>query len=506
MLTSYYDVVVLGRRSGCLVAANLLAKQGFRVLLLGQGQPSLDFESAGKFIPRKPSRSLPAHSPAVQRALRELSLGLGEEPESADAALFQLALPNQRLDIWRDQSGQQAEFNREFPNVGRVVRELHESLDSSMSAFDSLTQRDLTWPPMTFFERRRFSRATRQFHKEAGGQAASLFSDLPPNHPFATAVRLVTQFAGEMDPREPGVLGTLRLWHQALTSSGHHNEETFARSLQKRAETQGVELRLEDSARQIDVRRGRVRGIEMSSTGEVVGAGFILSGIDIRPLVQLLPERRSFDDLFERLGEPQVRYLRYNLTLEVDATALPRGLQRHLYSVRDLAAPLHSDNALQIERRESDGTTYILSEALLPRGWVEEVDDYLPSVRGHTLDHLLSVLQLARSSIHRVDSPHDNLPPQDGEQPIDEHLREPWLRGPGQMEAIHRFPVAGPLSLCAVPCRTPVESLLLCGPQTVPGLGLEGELLAALSATQIVEHADKHKERMRRGRWTKIDL
>lgn len=74
------------------------------------------------------------------------------------------------------------------------------------------------------------------------------------------------------------------------------------------------------------------------------------------------------------------------------------------------------------------------------------------------------------------------------------------------MEPLHGYPVKGALGVCAMPVRLPVRRLLLCNPQVVPGLGLEGTLLSAWSTARVITRTDRKKEWMRRGLWTKVEL
>ena len=62
------------------------------------------------------------------------------------------------------------------------------------------------------------------------------------------------------------------------------------------------------------------------------------------------------------------------------------------------------------------------------------------------------------------------------------------------------------LSLGGEPVRGPIGRTLLVGSTVLPGLGQEGELLAAWSAVRIITRADGQKERIRRAMWNKVEL
>jgi hypothetical protein len=64
----------------------------------------------------------------------------------------------------------------------------------------------------------------------------------------------------------------------------------------------------------------------------------------------------------------------------------------------------------------------------------------------------------------------------------------------------------GYLGLAGEPIRGPIERTLLVGRSVLPGLGQEGELLAAWGAARLVTRTDRKKERMRRDMWSKIEI
>ena len=65
---NFYDAVLVGLDLTTLVAGALLAKRGFRVLVVGQGRPWPSYELSGLTLPRGPfSLEAPA-SPVIARA------------------------------------------------------------------------------------------------------------------------------------------------------------------------------------------------------------------------------------------------------------------------------------------------------------------------------------------------------------------------------------------------------------------------------------------------------
>ena len=63
MTARYYDVVFLGVRAESLLCGALLAKRGFRVLLLGQGELGATYPIGERTLLMHPSTFLASHSP-----------------------------------------------------------------------------------------------------------------------------------------------------------------------------------------------------------------------------------------------------------------------------------------------------------------------------------------------------------------------------------------------------------------------------------------------------------
>jgi hypothetical protein len=64
----------------------------------------------------------------------------------------------------------------------------------------------------------------------------------------------------------------------------------------------------------------------------------------------------------------------------------------------------------------------------------------------------------------------------------------------------------GFLGIAGEPLRGPIERTLLLGASVLPGLGQEGQLLAACSAARLVTRSDKRRARVRREMWTKMEI
>ncbi len=516
MIRSFYDVIVVGSRLGALSAAALLAKRGFRVLLLGQDDLGATYEVAGETFPRAPFSFLAAHSPIARRVFSELAItqAFRRQAVVSDPA-FQVAMPGHRFDLAIENTHLEREIEREFPEVKRPIEDFFGRARALSLSLDRAIERDLVWPPETFFERREHARAIAHLtpHFGASGTGKSELDDplreLPDEHPFRLVAHAPVRFADGMDPDHSSGLRLVRhfgSWREggAVLEGGL---ATLRELIEGSLRNHGGETRLRDRVDALLVRRGSVEGVRIAASGEEIGASFVLLGSEVGAFLRLVPDRRPFEELFERVGEPVARYYRYTLNLLVRAEGVPAGMARDVFFVRDPSRPLSGPNLLHVETRPTDarGRRSMCVEALLPRRGVEDVADYLETVREHIVASLGELVPFLGAHLLLMDSPHDGRPAQDIESGRTIDAGAKWARGRRTMDMVYGYPIASALGLCALPVRTTIKRLLLCNAQVVPGLGLEGQLLAAWAAARIVSRSDRRPAILRRGLWTKLE-
>ncbi len=509
---NFYDVIVLGTQLGPLLAGTLLAKRGFRVLVLAQDDLPPTYDAGeGLVLPRAPFTFTAAGSPAARRIFAELALHqLFRRRALAMDPVFQVALPRQRLDLPESDAELDREIEREFPEVRRPVEDFHRGVARTGAEFDRLIERDLVWPPESFFERREFARASAHLFFDKLGGGRDPFAELREEHPFRLVVQAPTRFHDGMDPDYATPLRLGRLYGALLRGSAvlDGGEASLRQMLVDKLRTHSGDVRERECADALLVRRGAVAGVRIAGSGEELGASFVAWGGDVSSLLRLLPDRRPLEELFERLGEPQPRWFRYTLNLVLAAEGVPVGMARDVYFVRDPRRPLAAENLLHVEAHPPDaqGRRLLCVEALLPRRAIEDVPDYIDGVRERIFAALGELVPFLGRTVQLIDSPHDGRPVLDVRAGRTRLAPEPWTRGPQTMRALHGYPVTTALGLSALPVRTPLRGLLLCSGQTTPGLGMEGQLLAAWSAARIVTRADRRKAWMRGRLWTKVEI
>jgi len=401
------------------------------------------------------------------------------------------------------------EIEREFPKVKRPIEEFHRNVMRISEELDALLERDLTWPPVTFWERREFARASARQQFDREGRIHDLLAEFPEDHPFRLAVHYPAYFGDGIDPDQVTELRLSRLyanWYKGALAINEGQEALYQLLIDKIRSHSGA-IQLNARADEILIQHGAVRGVRLEALDDEIGCNHIVAGIDLADLLELLPERSEFEELFERIGEPQRSHYRYILNLVVSAGGFPVGMKRDVFYLRSANKPRAAEDLIHIQSVPIDGDSYRLSvEALLPRRQIEDVEGYVDTIRERLLEALRELLPFLDDYLLLIDSPNDGRPPQhchDGVLPIPGNN---WQRGPQTMPFIYAYPVTSALGLCAMPIHTPVRNLMLCNSQIVPGLGMEGLILAAWIAARQITRSDPSKERMCRGLWTKVEI
>lgn len=509
----HFDVVVIGRSLGCLTAAALLARRDLRVLVLGQGELPASYSFRGRRIARRAFSLLFGETPVWRRMLQDLAQSqtfrrrtLRAEPS------YSLLTPRHRLQVSSDRARVISELRREFPEVQPVADELWSAMVLVSRALESALSRDAPWPPAGLIERLR-ARSWSRALPFANETLSALLDKLPAGHVYREAAFLPATFACDfaLATGELPVLAAARLQHNfvrhALQFEG--GEDGFEDFLVERIRAHGGICELTERAEGFLFRRGRVAGVTTGGGQQEIGTDCVITGLDGRALVEL-SEGRGLSPSYARWPELKPALGRYVLSCSVRRSGLPEPLANEAMVLSERDARGNERPALHLQsfaaaNRSDDGLSEIVIEALVPFGHVRRGGE----LRAQALAILREQFPFFDSHLFIVDCPHDGLPLElyeNGERREVErrHLTGASVR-PEPMQPLWRVEKPGFLGLAGEPMVGPVRGTLLVGKTVFPGLGQEGELLAAWSAAQRVTRADRAWQKRRRQMWTKID-
>jgi len=498
--TSFYDVIVLGTHLEPLLCAALLAREGLRVLVLGQGVPEPSYTLADVEVEPYGLTITGAQSPIVQSTLEELALRQDVRQRMVDRAkAFQLLLPAHRMDVYPEADKWLAELGRELPGVRRQAADITRTLAEVRGELDTVVARGLVWPPETFIERQQFSLTATAQRFDRQGQGWTSWNQLAVRHPLRTAFEAVLPHLSGLLPAQHSDLTRARLHGHVLSGATALSGgwPWFREALFARIRSWGSDVRPRDRAESIRHEGRRGHSIRLARTLEEIACSQIAHGTPISELTQLLPERGSMAAMFERVGEPRVRAYRCSVHFLAEKRGIPDALEPLALRCSSETDP---SQAFLLRTRDLDGDRLLLSATrLVEEHLIDTGSSPLRFVREDALNAVRSVVPFFDEHAIWMDSPHDGLPPRAFRPDTELPCSDPWTRGPYTMRAVYDYPTRRALGVCALPTRTPVRGIFLCNEQVAPGLGFEGSFLAATSVARIISSQYRRQDWLRRG-------
>jgi hypothetical protein len=274
-------------------------------------------------------------------------------------------------------------------------------------------------------------------------------------------------------------------------------------------------LELNRRATSLVTRRGVAIGVLEDGEEAITGAGAVLSDQSGEALAALSGGEgvtKSARDDWPRLNAEAGRFV---VSLVVNTRGLPGPLSKEAFVVpteRKRKDPRHPTVHLQrfeasafSERKQAKDETLLVAEAILPtRGPLT-----LLEAREAVLGTLRDALPFLDEHLLIVDSAHDGLPLYDHRSGTRREIDRVHLRGTTPsaepMERLWKVEPTGYLEVAGEPIRGPIPHTYLVGKTVLPGLGQEGELMAAFGAARLITRKDGARQKMRRQMWRKIE-
>lgn len=521
MTSRHYDVVVLGRSLGALASAALLARRDFRVLLLGQGQAPQTYRFEEHVLCRRSFTLLGGSSPTWRRILHELAQSPQFRRRTAPLdPMFVMLSEGRRVEVPPDMDLFGREVEREFPEVRQLVDELYNAIAQVNAAADSAFERDALWPPGGFWERFETSRIASTLPLTQGDRGQDLLGKFPGGHAYRDITTIPALFASNsaLLGRDFPPFALARL-HGAWTRGVHaltRSEGELTEFLCERIQAHGGVVELDRRAESLVIRRGAAVGVMEDGEEAPTGAGAVLcdqSGEALAALSNGEGVTKSAREDWPRLNAEAGRFV---VSLVVNTRGLPAPLSKEAFVVpaeKKRRDPRHPTVHLQRfeasvfseARARAKDETLLVAEAIVPaRGSLT-----LLEAREAVLGTLRDALPFLDEHLLIVDSPHDGLPLYDHRSGSRREIDRVHLHGSGPgpepMEKLWAVEPAGYLDFGGEPIRGPIANTYLVGKTVLPGLGQEGELLAAFGAARLITRKDRARQKMRRQMWNKIE-
>jgi hypothetical protein len=506
----HYDVIVLGRSIGALAAAALLARRDFTVLVLGHGDPAPSYSIGEHTLHRRAFTFLSAASPAWKRVLAELAQTQTWKRRTQPAEpMLQAIAPGFRLDVPSDQRLFGREINREFPELHHVVEQLYEKLGQANGVADEAFESDVMWPPGTFWERRETGKLAAMLPYVHAEPDADLLSEFPRGHFYRHFVRSSVLFGTHLSATPPpfAVARLHGAWTRGLTrlEGGEADLEAF---FAERIGAHGGQCHLSDRATSLFLRRGVAAGVFLEGDDQPTGCEYVITDLDGESLAGLAQGQgihkralREWPRITSTVGR-----LTVSIVVRTEGLPEPLGPESIVFLLESPWPNRARPPSIRLSRYDRAlGTSLLIAELLLPEHGPLRLSD----TRAFVLRALCRELPFIERHLVLVDSPHDGHPAWMYEQGRRVKDLERHTFGLAPIEPMSRQLEVDPpgyLGLSGEPVRGPIERTLLVGRSVMPGLGQEGELLAAWGAARLVTRNDRRKAIMRRDMWTKMEF
>jgi phytoene dehydrogenase-like protein len=483
--TNFYDVVVCGGELGGLIAAALLARRGFRVLLLGYEPEQAAFDvGGGATLSRAPAVLPPLDDPQSARLYKELDCASLVKRRVTASPFVRLAVGKHRLDLTPDGPALERELSRTFGGTEATMAAALERLGALGRIAEPLLATAMTLPANGFWERREVGRLESLLPRAGNDLLAPLAAD----HPFRALAAVPAALGTALHPSDIGPVTETRAFalarREAQVCDG--GLASFQELLQQRLETFGGDRRPRAEPAGVVVRRGRAVGVRVGPRDETIGCNWLLWAGPSAGLRATLGAATPVAPPRARSLALRVAGYRYGLSLLVGPGALPAGTPSRMLAVGDPARPLLEDNAIAVTVGQpaprDPGRTPVWVECVVSAHLVEAGPGYLRALRGrlvHTIERLFP--ELGRHLIVRA-SPYDGL---SAERPGSE-AGAASTKAPPAPPPLYTRATASPFDASGMPHATGIKNLLLVGRENLPGLGLEGELVGGWGAAHLI--------------------
>jgi|DewCreStandDraft_4_1066084.scaffolds.fasta_scaffold00847_35 hypothetical protein len=474
--SNYFDAVIIGLDPAGLLAAGRLARQGSRVLVVGQGGSRDFYRLEEREVPASVGWLPPrGHSPWLDELLVELNLEDAVRPlgEPARPAL-QLITPRERLDLDSQDPQRETELRRAFgADAERLsgalqrIQALHRDFCAQLGEIDEL-------PPAGLWSR---------FWLRRRQQARAV--ELPPADEFPFALRMLmwgNDFLSRLPAagRSPGLEAHLA----AAQLGGLRLVERIRMHLITALEKLGVDCREKAAVERMRFDGRRIAEIQLLSDRGRYPVGTALFNLPIGPCAKLLPlerRHRRFSSLAETVRPSQSIF---GIDLILPRKALPLGLGA-LALVQAPEAPQGREGLLRVQLADFDEKSQrvrVNLSRLVPTLERARGNEYLGTVQKEMLSAAAWIIPFLADHPQVRSSPYwTSLAP--AEDPA-----SPWEID-SVIDTEHEIFPGGSV----LPVRTVYPNVFFTGPEVLPGMGIGGAALAARQAARCVgEIAGRH--------------
>jgi len=492
-----YDVIVVGGQLAGAMSAALLAKRGYRVLLVEHDGMGHGYEHGDYLLPYAPFVAQQLRTmPLVEEAFAELGLTTTiQRSLKSNIPDLQLILPKDRIDFPHDEGRRLAELTRAFGAArAESLNALFKSATVQHEQTDAFFKDRPDLPPNSFVEGWGLKKVLRRY-PQLDASFSIQDGDDPVSHLLLALLPFVTYVAA---PRGP--LPLTRTLSQVLKSSTRYpgSREGLRELLCRRLIDLGGDLLWRESSESSIVESlafegGKLVGVQILRSENLYRSSYMIVATDSAALRRLIPDKKTQRKLIELLDLSVVKQFLFTVNWVVTADAVPRGMgDLLLFDTGDLdLEPLlvQVHPARRIGSKAEDESLRVVTSGVFVQATARDLGEgYLKLLADRMSSHLARLMPFAKDHLLLSSAPY---------------LDAGGVRGARLLpHPLYEVDTEDFLGITGLTQQTPLKNLFLASRETLPGLGLEGEFLAGARAAKLIQETmNKRDPLKRRGIW-----
>ncbi len=486
-----YDVIVLGGQLSGAIAGALLSKRGYRVLLVEHDGMGPGYEHEGFVMPFAPFLAPPLKAmPAFDEVLTELGLStVVQRALKPNAPEMQLVLPRHRVDLHHDEARRMVDLRREFGEDSERFNAAYKRASSQHEQSAAFFKEQPDLPPEGFLESFKLKRLISRHPGLAEVSAIGGHSG-----PEKLVAELLPFLNYVNDPKEP--LARTRPMSQALVSSNRFPggreglRELFCR---KMVDLGGDLLSRENGdgwvVEELAFEGSKLVGLKVFKSDNIYRATCMIAATDSGAVRRLVPDKKKHKDLMSALDFLALKRFLFTVSWVLPPEAIPRGMGDLLLLdtgdeelgtlLIQVTAARRVDSKLEEERER-----VVCAGTFIPASARDLGEEHMKKLAQRISAQLETLMPFARQHLVLESAPYLDAGGVRGSRLLPHPLFE--------LDSEQLLGVAG------LAQRTVVKNLFLASREVLPGLGLEGEVLAGVRAAKLVQDTMKKSDPLKR--------
>lgn len=477
-----YDAVIIGSHLGGAIAGALLQKRGLHVLYIEHDGTGQGYAHGGYLLPYGPFVLPPLKAcPSLEEALTELGLNtLYTRTAHLPQPMLQLALPDTRFDVTTDPKQRAKETQRALGEQGPAFTKLWDDAASRLERTEPFLKEKPELPPDGMIGTWQFKRVVGRF------PAVSEELELPSEPAAAALLTSLADFTVNVSERhELASTRPISMLLQGIHSWPGGRDGLRELVLNRLSELGGDVLAHDASTlvEEIAFDGSKVAGVKLVKSETLYKTNVVIGASDAAALRRLVPDKKKHRELADLLDGPAAKRVLFSVNWVVPESALPRGMgEMVLVQPKDatlspILVQVSATRKAPGEVAAAEDERTVCAGLFVEANLREQGEDQLQELADRVNAELDTLMPFTRAKAKLVSAPF---------------LHASGVRGSRLMpHPLLKMGEPALLGITGLPLKAPVKYMYLASREVLPGLGLEGEMIAALRAAKLVQETIK---------------